>query len=168
MLKTEPFICLGNGLLAIGGYVGVGISLSNIEYISIEKQHSCKPMDLPYEVYSHASVYVPFLSGVVTCGGRHESDRFAKCIIQTKHSSSIEFAMMNTKRSFFTMVTNGIEIFSLGGYPSLNTTERIDVTNENRSWVQQEMPFSVASHCAVIVDSRIILSGGLNENNEVN
>ena len=67
------------------------------------------------------------------------------------------------------MVTNGIEIFSLGGYPDgLNTMERIDVTNENRSWVQQEMPFSVVAHCAVIVDSRIILSGGLNENNEVN
>ena len=125
-------------------------------------------MDLPYEVYSHASVYVPFLSGVVTCGGRHESDRFAKCIIQTKHSSSIEFAMMNTKRSFFTMVTNGIEIFSLGGYPDgLNTMERINVTNENRSWVQQEMPFSVKYHCAVIVDSRIILTGGWDENDEV-
>ena len=86
VLKTEPFICLGNGLLAIGGYVGVGISLSNIEYISIGKQHSCKPMDLPYEVDSHASVYVPFLSGVVTCGGEHESHQFAKCILATASS----------------------------------------------------------------------------------
>ena len=139
-----------------------------MEYTLIEKQHSCKPMDLPYEVYSHASVYVPFLSGVVTCGGENVSHRFAKCIIQSKNTASIEFAMMNTIRLAFTMVTNGIEIFSLGGYPDgLNTMERIDVTTENRSWVLQEMPFSVDSHCAVIVDSRIILSGGRNENDEV-
>ena len=66
------------------------------------------------------------------------------------------------------MVTNGNEIFSFGGYPDgLNTMEKIDVTNENRSWVQQEMPFSVVAHCAVIVDSRIILSGGKDENDEV-
>ena len=168
VLKTEPFVCLGNGLLTIGGYVGLGISLSNIEYISIEKQHRCKPLDLPYEVDSHASVHVPFLSGVVTCGGEHESHQFAKCILQSKNNVSTEFNSMNTQRSAFAMVTNGIEVFSFGGFPyGLNNMERIDVKNESRSWVQQEMPFSVYFHCAVILDATIILSGGRDENNEV-
>ena len=163
----EPFICLGDGLLVVGGYAGHEVSLSNLEYISIEKEYGCRPLDLPYEVRFHASVYIPFLSGVVTCGGRNESHRFAKCVIQSKNNLSTEFNTMNNTRSAFAMVANEKEIFSFGGFGGSNSMEIVNIKNENRSWVQQEMPFSVQYHCAVILGSTIILSGGEDENNKV-
>merc|ERR1719367_1070959 len=61
------------------------------------------------------------------------------------------------------MVSIRDQIYSIGGYVTRNTMETITL-NATGTWNQQSMPFSVHSHCAVVLDNNIIVIGGADEN----
>merc|ERR1712018_1077787 len=61
------------------------------------------------------------------------------------------------------MVTIDNQVYSIGGLRTENTMETIKL-NASGTWKQQSMPFSVKSHCAVVLDNNIIVIGGYDKN----
>ena len=66
---------------------------------------------------------------------------------------------MVSQRIYFQMVVIKDSLYAIGGLPTSNTMEVINIKN-GREWVQEELPFSVFSHCAVVINNNIIVTGG--------
>ena len=73
---------------------------------------------------------------------------------------------MNLKRNRLTLTAISNYIIAIGGFG----TNRRDIGNmeiinleADRQWLQQNMPFSVYSHCTVALGNNIIVTGGENE-----
>ena len=150
--------------MIIGGY-GIG-RLSDIEAVSIDEDGiNCDPIDLPYKVSYHASVYSSVLEGIVTCGGYDENSNYlSKCILQTKRNESNQFPSLISKRSSLSLTAISNKIFAIGGWPNINTMETIDLNATDRKWKTEELPFSVYYHCSVGLGNNIIVTGGKDEN----
>ena len=158
----------GDNLLILGGTTptttGETNHISNAQLISMERENNCFTHDLSYRVSGHASVYVPILRGIVTCGGLHKSNETGKCIIQSKGNVSTYFPSMNSERSNFGIISVGKQIFAIGGEPNRSSMEIIDVTIKNGQWKQQAIPFGVSYHCVVKFEKTLILTGGYDGN----
>ena len=151
----------GDNLLILGGS-NRGY-LSSVETVGLERDNNCTTQNLPFRVEGHASVYVPFLRGIVTCGGMDERQMHKKCIIQSKYENNTYFPDMNSNRSHLSMTLVGEKLFAIGGSPSWDSLEIFDVTSKNGRWENQVMPISVSSHCLVKNGETLILTGGYNE-----
>jgi len=129
----------------------------------------CDPTDLPSPTLAHTSVYSSTFQSIITCGGDGTMDvmygngRLSSCSVKTKNGHHISIPSMNSRREDFAMVTIQNKLYSIGGDGSANTMETIEM-NATGTWNQQSMPFSVRSHCAVVLDNNIIVIGGRDEN----
>ena len=152
--------------MIIGGYNGR--YLSDIEAVNINDDNmNCDPTDLPYKVAYHASVYTPVLDGILTCGGRDKNyNVLSKCVILRKGNDSNHFPALNSKRYRLSLTSISDTIYAIGGYPNKNTMETINL-NTDKQWKQEELPFSVFSHCSVGQGNKIIVTGGWDESNNV-
>jgi len=158
---------VGDNLVIIGG---CGIEyrygpLSDIEAVNLDEGNiNCDPTDLPYKVWTHASVYTPVLDGILTCGGEDANHKhLSKCILKRIGNDSNHFPALNLKREWFSLTSLFDTIYAIGGYPNKNTMETINL-NTDRQWKQEELPFSVSFHCSVGLGDNIIVIGGLDEN----
>jgi len=154
----------GDHLVILGGYNGYN-RLSDVEVLEVQTEDTgCNPTDFSSSVSSHASVYSSALQSLITCGGYGNYEYLSSCSVQTKNGHHISIPPMNSKRSYFSMVTIENKLYSIGGRKTDNTMETIEM-NATGTWNQQSMPFSVSAHCAVVFDNNIIVIGGLDENN---
>ena len=147
--------------MIIGGWIiGDGI-LSDIEAVNLEDYNiNCDPTDLPYKVSDHASVYIPVLNGILTCGGYDENyNCLSKCILQRKGNESNHFPSLNSERIGLSLTSISDTIYAIGGYPNENTMETINL-NTDKQWKQEDLPFSVVGHCSVRLGNKIIVTGG--------
>jgi len=155
----------GDHLVILGGFIGN--PLSDVEVLDMQTEYKgCGPTDLPSPLWGHASVYSSTLQSLITCGGVGKYEYLSSCSVQSKNGHLISIPSMNSRRSYFAMVTIQNQIFSFGGYKTENTMETIKL-NETGTWNQQSMPFSVRDHCAVVLDNNIIVIGGYNRNDKV-
>ena len=73
---------------------------------------------------------------------------------------------MNLKRNRHTLTSISNYIFAIGGFGTntgdIGNMEIINLETEHQ-WSQQNMPFSVYSHCTVALGNNIIVTGGENE-----
>ena len=73
---------------------------------------------------------------------------------------------MNLKRNRLTLTSISNYIIAIGGFGT-NTRDigNMEIINleADRQWLQQNMPFSVYSHCTVALGNNIIVTGGENE-----
>ena len=148
--------------MVIGGHGG-GV-LSDIEALKIDEDGiNCDATDLPYKVAYHASVYTPVLDGILTCGGNDENWNYlSKCIILRRGNDSNHFPALNSKRFGLSLTSISDTIYTIGGYPNRNTMETINL-NTDKQWKQEELPFSVSSHCSVALGNNIVVTGGVDE-----
>ena len=167
--------------------------LSDIEAVSFDDDNiNCDHTDLPYKVSDHASVYIPVLNGILTCGGEYSEYReyseysegkpdsspdiseLSKCILQRKGNDSDQFPALNSGRYMLSMTSIADNIYAIGGchgechggLQNKNTMETINL-NTDRQWKKEEMPFSVYGHCSVKLGNKIIVTGGFDENGNV-
>ena len=154
-------------MVVIGGY-SRGDVLSDIEALKIDEDGiNCEPTDLPYRVANHASVYTPVLDGILTCGGNDENWNYlSKCIILRRGNDSNHFPALNSKRSGLSLTSISDTIYAIGGHPNRNTMETINL-NTDKQWKQEELPFSVKYHCSVRLGNKLIVTGGIDENENV-
>jgi len=156
---------LGDHLVILGGYDG-NYDLSDDEVLDMQTDDiGCNPTDLPVPVEGHASVYSSTLQSIITCGGEGNNGG-SSCIVQTKNGHQNLIPSMKSTRSDFAMVSIENQLFSIGGVGSRNTMETIKL-NATGTWYQQSMPFSLAGHCAVVLDNNIIVIGGRDENHNI-
>ena len=143
--------------------------LSDIEAVSIDEDGiNCDPIDLPYKVSYHASVYSSVLEASLTCGGWDENrNTLSKCILQTKRNESNQFPSLISKRYGLSLTAISNKIFAIGGYPNENTMETINLNTADRQWKKEKLPFSVDWHCSVGLGNNIIVTGGQDEYNNV-
>ena len=141
---------------------------SDIEAISFDEDNiseygiNCDPVDLPYKVKYHESVYTPALNGILTCGGMDKNqNRLSKCILQREGNDSNQFPALHSKRTGFSLASISDYIYAIGGIPNKNTMETINLTTD-KQWKKEELPFSVSGHCSVGLGNKIIITGGYN------
>ena len=154
--------------MIIGGTNNTINRISDIESVNINDDAiNCDPTDLPYKVAAHQSVYTPVLDGILTCGGEDENSNFlSKCIILGRGNDSNHFPPLNSKRSGLSLTSISNTMYAIGGYPNWNTMETINL-NTDKQWKQEELPFSVSLHCSIGLGNKIIVTGGLDENENV-
>ena len=154
-------------MVILGGRDGYANELSDVELLGMQTEDKgCNPTDLPSPVEDHASVYSSTLKSIITCGGWGNTGYLSSCSVQTKNGHHISIPPMNRARGYFAMVTIEKKLYSIGGDGTENTMETITI-NATGTWYQQLMPFSVKSHCAVVLDNNIIVIGGRDENRNV-
>ena len=169
------FFIADDHLLVLGGKVvnyNSRSTLSDIELLGTQTE--CNPTDLPSPVELHASVFSSAVKSLITCGGLedHGSSTFggkiiSSCSVQSKNRHHIALPPMNSARYHFTMVSIQHQLISIGGNGVYNTMETIHLNISNDEWLEQSMPFSVWSHCAVTLDNDIFVIGGRDENRNV-
>ena len=93
--------------------------------------------------------------GVVTCGGTNGHYQ-SKCTILTQDGKAKSFPSMVSHRHYFQMVVINDSLYAIGGASSSDTMEVINI-KYGREWDQEELPFSVFAHCAVVINNKIIL-----------
>ena len=71
---------------------------------------------------------------------------------------------MTGRRSNFGMVNIKGIIYAIGGDPSYDTMETINIETGNQ-WQKESLPFKVDEHCVVNINTTIILIGGRNRQN---
>ena len=142
-------------------------AISNIDIVNPQdEEFNCNSSDYPYRVYGHASTYVPSLQGTVTCGGYNENgNRHTMCFIQRKGGALTQLANMNTARVEFGMVSNGDQIFAIGGYGGWWNMETFNTNNGQ--WIEEELPFKVRMHCVVTIVRWIVVTGGVDLHGKV-
>lgn len=156
------FFIAGDHLVILGGFNGN--TLSDVEFLDMQTEDKgCGQTDLPPPLWGHASVYSSTLKSIITCGVVGNNGSLSSCSVRNKNVHQISFPPMNSRRSYFAMVTIHNQIFSIGGDGTENTMETIKL-NATGTWNQQSMPFSVRDHCAVVLDNNIIIIGGYNRN----
>ena len=167
MIAYNSYFIFSDNLVIIGGYRYPNY-LSDIETVNLEDDNlNCDPTDLPYKVQWHASVYTPVLNGILTCGGYDENYNYlSKCILQREGNESNHFPALNSKRIGLSLTSISDTIYAIGGLKNENTMETIYL-NTDKQWKQEEFPFSVYWHCLVGLGNKIIVTGGLDENNNV-
>ena len=142
--------------------------LSDIELISpSSKNDECNPTDLNEEVYDHSSV-LSVDGNIVTCGGKNKNlNRLSKCQIQTSTGETRSFPSMINKREEFGMsIINGT-IYAIGGYPSSNKMESINIKTGDQWKEEANTPFRVNGHCVVTINNKIVVIGGYDREYEV-
>ena len=142
-------------------------AISNIEIVNPQdEKFNCNSSDYPYRIYGHASTYVPSLQGTVTCGGYNENgNRHTMCFIQRKGGTLTQLANMNTARVEFGMVSNGGQIFAIGGYGGWWNMETFNI--DNGKWIEEDLPFKVRMHCVVTIHRNIVVTGGVDLHGKV-
>ena len=157
----------GDNLLVIGGWNGSRLSDVKLIRFSNEKE-SCVPHDLDHSVVHHGSVATS--KGVITCGGVTKWERgkaidiLSKCFLQTSFEQT-SFPSMVQKRASFQMVNLEGIIYAIGGYPSYDTMEFINIEQYDIAprwwkWHEESLPFKVDDPCVVNINTTIILIGG--------
>ena len=112
-------------------------------------------MDLPYDIYYHASVASD--QGVITCGGRGaDGSSQSKCSLLTPNGRTKSFPSLVGERQNHQMVIIKDVIYAIGGYSNPDNMEIINIKN-GTTWVQENMPFSAHHHCAVAISSKIVV-----------
>ena len=135
--------------------------LSNVELVTPSSNNDeCDPTDLNEEVAYHASVLSPE-GNIVTCGGEDKKrNRLSKCQIQTSTGETLSFPSMIHKRSRFGMsMIDGI-LYAIGGYPSYNKMESINIKTGDQWKEEANMPFQVSGHCVATINNKIVVIGG--------
>lgn len=155
--------CPDDNLLLYGG-LQYGCSrvngyLSDVELVSLDSDNKkCDPIDLFYEVRDQETIITP--KGILTCGGTKINwNTLSSCTLQTTSGDTRFFPSMNSKRRWFGMVSIDDMIYAIGGYPSDDTMESINI-KDGTQWKQEFMPFKVRKHCVVSVNSKVIVIGG--------
>lgn len=111
-------------------------------------------------VGAHASVLLPD-GNIVTCGGEtYYGNEVSKCQILTSTGDTRSFPSMIYKRSKFGMSTIKGAIYVIGGYPSINKMESINITTGNQWKKEPNMPFEGYGHCVVTIKEKIVVIGG--------
>ena len=159
------FFIADDHLLVLGGKDVNYNTLSDVEVLGIQTE--CNPTDLPSPVEWHASVYSSAVQSLITCGGLENYEIYSSCSVESKNGYQPALPAMNSARSYFAMVAIQDQLISIGGNGVSNTMEIIQLNISNDEWIEQSMPFSVWSHCAVTLDNDIFVIGGKDENRNV-
>ena len=149
--------------MVIGG--SNGSTLSDVELVSFGNENKgCKPRDLDYGVYNHASVASS--KGVLTCGGVGNGNyggvrtekALSKCILQTSNGKTFFPSLVNRRGGLGLVNVEGT-IYALGGSPSYDTMETINLETGSE-WKIESLPFNMSSFCVVNINTTIIVTGG--------
>ena len=121
----------------------------------------CDTLYLKHSVLYHATVASS--KGVITCGGLNGGFWASKCLLLDSNGQT-SFPSMTGRRSNFGMVNIKGIIYAIGGDPSYDTMETINIETGDQ-WQKESLPFKVDEHCVVNINTTIILIGGRNRQN---
>ena len=140
----------------MGGRSDGNRPLSNVEVIKVKTEGAiCNPLELEYPVNGHSTVVTSL--GIITCGG-WESNSLKRCTLQTIKGETRLFPSMKRSRYRVGMAVMNQTLMIVGGYPAYEKMEKISMNGDE--WVEEDLPFSVWSHCVVSINETSVMAIG--------
>ena len=158
---------LGDYLIVLGGVASTGALTGDVEVMGVQTGDTgCNPSNLPISPVRHASVYLPILNSIITCGGGLDGHVYLANCTRLNESGNIDaFPPMTSQRHDFGMVLIKNQIIAIGGWNHFGgdwMMDRIPLDETNKTWTLESTPFRVNDHCVVTLGENVIVTGGDN------
>ena len=85
--------------------------------------------------------------------------------MRTKEGQTTSFPSMRKTRRYFGLGIVNDLVYAVGGWGEDTTMEKINYKTDSE-WTLTDLPFSVSEHCLTTTTSRIVITGGINNDNE--